>query len=133
MIDLYVKSFFKSTLEQIPIVGRIMSDSLFEYRGKLKQNRINEFVEILKDPLQNANPQIEIDAIKSEDFSDLFENVLKHTSQTRSKTKLVAFKNILLKGMRSKSEIEYAEIFSQLLFQIHEKLAERIMFWLPRM
>jgi hypothetical protein len=113
----------KSVLNHIPFVGPSLN-IMFEYRGKVKEKRLNNFLEILKKYFSIANPDVDLGRIKSEEFGDLFENVIKKITLTSAQKKLEGFKNILLKGMSSINEIEYCEIFAELLSTIHEKQIE---------
>ena len=49
MGELALKSLFKNTMNLIPIAGPILSDVLFEFRNKLKQDRLFKFLDLLKD------------------------------------------------------------------------------------
>lgn len=123
MLELAFKSAFKSTLESLPF-GKVFSDVIFEYRGKVKEKRLLKFIENLKDYISVNNPEIDINRIQSDGFGDLFENILKKVAQTRQSKKTEGFKNILLKGITVTSEIEYCELFTEILSQINEKQIE---------
>jgi hypothetical protein len=124
IVELTSKTAFKAMLSTIPVIGMILSDVLFEYRGKVKQDRINKFVAILHESFITSNPLIDRHELKSDEIGDLFENVLKKVALTRSQQKLQAFKNILLRGFASKEHIDYCELFTELLSQLQEKQIE---------
>lgn len=120
MGELAVKSLFKNAMNIIPIAGPILSDVLFEFRNKIKQERLFKFVDLIKEHFSKENPDINIDNATSEEFSDLFESVLNKVSKTRNEKKMESFKNLLLRGMKSKDEINDCELFSELLLGLTE-------------
>lgn len=120
MGELALKSLFKNTMNLIPIAGPILSDVLFEFRNKIKQDRLFKFVDLLKEHFSNENPDIHIDNATSEEFSDLFESVLNKVAKTRGEQKIIGFKNLLLHGLKSKEEIDDCELFSDLLITLNE-------------
>ena len=93
----------KSIFGIVPFGGAALDELFFEYNGRLKQNRLNRFVELLAENFTDES-EIKIDNIKSEDFSDLFEAVLRRVVQTKSELKLVRFKDILIKELNSPSQ-----------------------------
>jgi hypothetical protein len=107
----------KSILSHVPIVGPAL-EIMFEYRGKEKQERVNHFIEMLKIYFGTSNIEVDLDKIKSEEFGDLFENVIKKVALTRGNEKLNGFKNILINGMQASSEIEYCEIFTNVYYSL---------------
>lgn len=120
MGELALRSLFKNTMKLIPVAGPVLTDVLFEFRNKIKEERLFKFLDLLKEHFSNENPTVNIDNVTSEEFSDLFENVLNKVAKTRSEQKIIGFKNILLHGSKSKEEIEYCELFSDLLFSLYE-------------
>ena len=108
----------KSIFGVIPFGGAALDELIFEYNGRIKQNRLNRFVEILAENF-NENTEINLDNIKTEDFNDLFESVLRRVVQTKSERKLVRFKDILIKELNSptaESEVidHYLDLISSL-------------------
>lgn len=117
-------SIFKSGLSNVPFIGQLLTEVLFEYTGRMKQQRLNNFIEIMKKSLENSNPYFDLEKIQSEDFADLFENVLRKVSYTKSKEKLIGFKNILFRGGKDNCQINRCEIFAELLAQVSSKHIE---------
>ncbi len=120
IVELAFKSAFKSAVETLPF-GKILTEVVFEYRSKVKEKRLFNFIENLKTYVAEKNPYINIDTLKSDEFGDLFENILRKVTQTRQDNKVLGFRNILLKGIAASEDIEYCELFTELLSQIHEK------------
>ena len=62
----------------IPYIGDALDEVVFEHRSRIKQNRINQFVESFKEFYKSLNiKQVKIDDIKSEEFGDVFEAILR--------------------------------------------------------
>lgn len=111
----------KKLLYSFQLVGPIM-EIMFEYRGKVKQDRLIRFAELLEAEL--LKNEIDLEKIHTEEASDLFESIFRKVAETRSEQKRVAFKNLLLRGMGSEKDIDHCELFSDLLLNISEKELE---------
>lgn len=75
-------SLTKALFSNIPYVGQILSEVFFEYRGRIKQERLNKFTVLLSDYF-SQNCDFNIKNIQSEDFGDLLESVIKRVIQTK--------------------------------------------------
>jgi hypothetical protein len=93
----------KSIFGVIPFGGTALNELFFEYNGRIKQNRLNRFIEILSENF-TQNSEINLENIKTENFNDLFESVLRRVVQTKSELKLLRFKDILIKELSEPSE-----------------------------
>lgn len=93
----------KSVFGAIPYGGALLDELFFEYNGRIKQERFNSFVQILADNF-TQDSKIHLENIKTEDFNDLFESVLRRVVQTKSEKKLVRFKDILINEMNCPSD-----------------------------
>ena len=80
-----------------------LNEFFFEYSSQIKQKRLNRFVEILEKYFIEGS-DINIENIKTENFNDLFESVLRKVVQTKSELKLIRFKDILIRELNSPSE-----------------------------
>ena len=118
-----VVSTFKSIFGLIPYGGNALDELIFEYNGRIKQNRLNRFIEVLEDNF-TAESGINLENIKTEDFNDLFESVLRRVVQTKSELKLIRFKDILVKELSSPSE--NAELIDHYLDLISNLTEEEI-------
>lgn len=110
---------FKHLLNQFPIIGPFLTEIFFEFRGKVKQQRINDFVSKLE--IEFAKLDIDPQKMQTEENLDLFESIIKKVSETRSEQKRIGFKNILMHGVKDIQTIEYCEIFSGLLINLNQK------------
>ncbi|MCH4824562.1 hypothetical protein ML462_15420 [Gramella lutea] len=116
-----VTSTAKSIFGVIPFGGAALDELFFEYNGRIKQKRLNRFVEILADNF-TAEKDINIDNIKTEDFNDLFEAVIRRVVQTKSELKLLRFKDILIKELNNPTqETELIDIYLDLISSLSEE------------
>ncbi len=112
----------KSALSSLPwpIIGPVLNEVLFDYRSKVKQNRLNIFTEFLI-AFFIDNPEIDPQSLKTEEFSDLFESVVRRVLQTKSKEKHARFRNILIRQIRQPyQDIENAETYLDLIGALNE-------------
>lgn len=108
----------RQILNSFPIAGPILTDILFTYRNNVRQNRINHFVGLLEDEFTRLD--INLEAFKSEESLDLFEGIFKKVADSRSEAKRIAFKNLLLTGIKKTDEIQNCEVFSEILLKLTE-------------
>lgn len=103
----------------LPCVSQALAE-VIDYRGKIKQNRLNKFVELFSEFFYN-NPSIELENLKSEDFSDLFESVLKRVVLTKSEEKHKRLRDVLAKQIiKPNTNIDNSEIFLDLISTLSE-------------
>ena len=111
----------KSVFGMIPHVGTALNELFFDYNGRLKQKRLNNFVEILHEYF-SQNKDVSIENIKTEDFNDIFESILKRVVVTKSSHKLYRFRDILVKELNSPtSETELIDLYLDLITSLSEK------------
>lgn len=110
----------KSAFSAIPFAGGALNEIVFDYRSRLKQNRLNSFVELLS-AFFTGHPDIDPELLKTEEFSDLFESVIRRVLQTKSKEKHLRFRDILTRQILCPvSETEGAEICLDLISTLDE-------------
>jgi len=113
-------SMAKSAFSTIPFAGGALNEIFFDYRSRLKQNRLNSFVELLS-AFFSGHPDIDQERLKTEEFSDLFESVIRRVLQTKSKEKHLRFRDILTRQiLYPASETENAEICLDLISTLDE-------------
>lgn len=114
-------SMAKSVFSVIPYAGTAITELVFEYNGRIRQNRLNKFVEFLSEGFSNQN-ELDIENIKTEHFNDVFEAVIKRVFTTKSETKLKRFRDIIIKELKSQhSETELIEIYLELISILSEE------------
>ena len=105
----------------IPICGTILDEVLFEYRSRVKQERLNRFVEELEKYLRSmCSGDIDQEHLKSEEFGDIFESILRRVVHTASEEKMHRFKKILLNEMAHTYTSDFKETFLDIVSRINE-------------
>lgn len=90
----------KSAIGAIPYVGALLNEVIFDFRGRIKQERCNRFIyELTKYMANFTEGDIDFAYIKSDDFSDIFESIIRRVVLNRSEEKMHRFKKILVKQM----------------------------------
>ncbi|ATP55557.1 hypothetical protein CPT03_03300 [Pedobacter ginsengisoli] len=113
-------SALKMLFSTIPYAGQLLNEIIFDYRGRIKQNRLNNFTELLSD-FFNIHPDIDLENLKSEDFSDVFELVIIKVANTKSLAKQKRFRDILTHHiLYPRSSTDNAEIYLQLVAELNE-------------
>lgn len=112
-------SIGKSIFSNIPIAGTALTELVFDYNGRIRQNRLNNFIEILAEGF-TQNSGINIENIQTEHFNDLFEAVLKRVFQTNSERKLQRFKSIIISELKSPTESDTINIYLDLINDLSE-------------
>ncbi len=112
----------KGLIGAIPYVGPLLNESVFEARGRIKQHRINTFINELIKYMENiTEEEIKVDHIKSEAFGDVFESIIMRVLQNNSEEKLHRFKKVLVKQMVNPYDTDYTETFLDIIARINEK------------
>jgi len=115
-----IKSTFKSLIGAIPYVGTAINEAIFEYRSKIKQNRINKFIEMLTEYFGNNINNLTENDLKSEYFVDLFESVINHVVKNKSIQKLIYYKNIIINNINKYFESDFSETYLDMLSTLNE-------------
>ncbi len=91
----------------------------FNYYAKVKQERLNLFLEKFKEYLESWSGS-EI----PEDFQGLFESIIKKVAETKSESKRETFRKILINSIEAKKVSDFSETFLNLTSALHEKQIE---------
>ncbi len=119
------ESFYKSTFGQIPFIGTPLIEMAYEYSGRIQQKRLNVFNEMLIEYFEKVNKEdINIDNIKTENFHDFFNSILKRVVTTKSEEKMRRFRQILINGLNSSNEIDFSETFLDITSRLNEEQIE---------
>lgn len=111
----------KSAFSLIPFAGTALTELVFDYNGRIKQERLNRFVELLSEYFSH-NHNVKIENIKTEDFNDLFESVIKKVVITKSEEKIKRFRDILIKELNNPSEeTELTALYLDLIETLSEE------------
>ena len=108
-------------LSSIPICGTILDEILFGYRSRVKQERLNRFVEELEKYFRLIHSgDIDREHLESEEFGDIFESILRRVVNTASEEKMHRFKKILLNEMTRTYTSDFKETFLDIVSRINE-------------
>ncbi len=118
-----INSSVKSLFGAVPFAGAALDELFFEYNSRVKQKRLNDFVQILADGFTEES-KVNLENIKTEDFNDLFESVIRRVVQTKSKLKQVRFKDIIIRELCEPTE--RAEVIDHYLDLISTLTEEEI-------
>lgn len=90
-----VESVVKSLFAAIPFAGQPLNELFYDFRGRVKQNRLNEFSVLLSEYF-SSNGIVDFSTLNIVEFSDLFEAVIFRVANTGSKEKHRRFRDILI-------------------------------------
>ncbi len=109
----------KLALSFIP--AGVILDSFLGYWSRLKQKRVIDFSERLRDILeQHAGRELTASDFENEDFIDIMESVYSEVVRTQSAYKLERFRNILAKQIIAPIEIDESIKYIQILRDIQD-------------
>lgn len=114
------ESMLRSIFGIVPYVGGFLNEVFFDYRSRINQERINKLVTYVAEGMAGMS-SIEKDKIVNEDFSDLFELILRKTTQTRSEEKLKIFKSILLNQINTPIDYDRAIEMTEVIAELTEE------------
>ena len=86
----------KSALNLIPGVGGAIASILGDYLSIRKEARLNEFIKNYFDEINQKQDCIVREYVCSDDFLDIFENILADVMQSRTELKRDMLKNLLV-------------------------------------
>jgi hypothetical protein len=115
-------SALKGAIGAVPFVGTALNEMIFETRNRLKQNRINHFIENFSNYLSDfSETDVDFKQVQSDEFGDLFEEIILKVSKTHSTAKLEAFKCLLGNQITKPRNIDYAELMIDIVSSLQEK------------
>ena len=96
-----VEGTIKALITFIPGIGGAIGSILSDALADRKEQRLNEFLEDLRNEIAENKDRINIDFVSKVDFLDIFESTTLKIANERSEQKRNAFKNILVTGILS--------------------------------
>lgn len=114
----------KAAMNAIPYVGAALSEAIFEIPNRIaqqrKENHLNAVIQVLQ---AIGEDSIDLDFIKSEDFSDLLQSILRKITLKNAAEKANFFKNLtvasMLKG-RSQQSIDWQFRYIEIIADLNE-------------
>ncbi|WP_432633909.1 hypothetical protein, partial [Brachyspira sp.] len=113
-------SICKSILSSVPY-GAVLNEVFFDYRARIKQNRLNNFIETLDKRLIEIGIKTE-DINDNEDFMDAFELVIKKVIDTKAEYKINIFRDILINQLDTEKQIDTGllDTFLDIIYKMSE-------------
>lgn len=108
----------KGSISALPFFGGALNEALFEIRGRIAQNRINNFVESFLVNLNDLGITLNEEVIRSEDFNDIYAAIIKRVVDTKNEHKLGIFKDILASILTTTYQSDFTETFLDLVTRL---------------
>lgn len=116
-----IESVFKTAFGLIPYGGQLLNEVFFDYRSRIKQQRLNNFIEAVIAYLESKNVNaISLEIQQSEDFGDLFESIVRRVVQTSSEEKRIRFRNVLVGYVSNPTKLDYRDTYLDILEKVNE-------------
>ena len=113
-------SFLKSIFSLVPIAGQPLNEFFFEFRGRIKQERLNAFTQLMSNHVASRT-ELDFRNINEVEFSDLMEAVISRVIKTGSEEKHKRFRDILVNYIENPAQsIDHADTFLDLVSQLNE-------------
>jgi hypothetical protein len=101
-----------------PYLGGVLNEALFEVRGRIAQDRINQFVENFLAHLNDLGVTLDEEIISSEDFNDIYAAIIKRVVDTKNEYKLKTFRDILTSTLTTTYQSDFNETFLDLVTRL---------------
>ncbi|WP_018883094.1 hypothetical protein [Paenibacillus massiliensis] len=101
-----------------PYLGCALNEALFEVRGRIAQDRINQFVESFLAHLNDLGVTLDEDIISSEDFNDIYAAIIKRVVDTKNEHKIKIFRDILTSSSITTYQSDFIETFLDLVTRL---------------
>lgn len=103
----------KGGISAIPYLGGALNEAFFDIRGRIKQNRFENFVNELSRRVQTLETSLFNETlIQSEEFGDVFETVIREVTNKKMHENLSILVDFTVEGMKSSSILEHPFIDS---------------------
>ena len=105
----------------IPYVGTLLNEAIFEGRARLKQERLEKFVEYLADSLQTVEfDKIDVAYVHSAEFVDFLEDVLVRAAKVRAEEKRKKLAAVLAGRLQHAEGTPFDDRFLDLLIALSD-------------
>ncbi|MBY6930899.1 hypothetical protein [Clostridium botulinum] len=105
----------KGAISAVPCVGGALNEFLFEIRGRIAQDRINNFVDSFIQYINEVGTPVDEEALTSENFNDMYVSITRHVIECKSQYKIDIFKRILESNLRINYESDFRDTFLELV------------------
>lgn len=118
----YALAVFRGMLGAVPYVGTLLVEVLFEARSRVKQRRLEEFISLVAERVGRLEERlIDREYLKSDEFSDLFEDICLRVSRTQSEAKRRRFAGLLVGAIRGQRDPDFTALFMGILAKLTEQ------------
>ena len=115
------ESVVRSLLGAIPSIGTALNEAIFDLRARLKQERLEKFVEYLADSLQTLETdKIDVAYIQSAEFVDFLEDVLIRAAKVRAEEKRRKLAAVLAGRLQHAEGTPFDDRFLDLLISLSD-------------
>jgi len=122
----------KALIGAVPYVGTALNEALFETRSRIKQERLHRFFALLREYfLEHGISDAYLERCGTEQFGDLLESVLLQVQRTRSRKKVIWFRNLLVNQISPGHAVDHGD--PELLSSILATLSDTEVVILDRM
>ena len=112
---------FRGLVGAIPTVGTLLNEAIFEGRARLKQERLERFVEELASILQTLeSDKIDVAYIQSAEFVDFLEDVLIRAAKVRAEEKRKKLAAVLAGRLQHAEGTPFDDRFLDLLISLSD-------------
>jgi len=114
-------SALKGAIGAIPVAGTLLNEIFFDYRSRIKEKRLLKFLEDLTMSIETLDSQkIDMNYMKTDEFSDILEEILKRVTVSNSEEKQIRFKKILIGEMTATCNTEFKMSFLDITSSLNE-------------
>ena len=115
------ESVLRSLLGVIPSIGTALNEAIFDLRARLKQERLERFVEELVSILQTLeSDKIDVAYIQSDEFVDFLEDVLIRAAKVRAEEKRRKLAAVLAGRLQAAEGTSFDDLFLDLLISLSD-------------
>lgn len=101
-------SVVKASIANIPIMGPFLNEALFDVHSRIKQERVEQFIQFLEKKIDQLSLEsVTLSSFRSDDFTDLLEDVILKATRARQKEKLELYASIIASKVKAKPVVEF--------------------------
>lgn len=114
------ESLIKTMFSLVPFGGQALNEVFYDLRGRIKQERLNDFSALLVEYFDKHGP-FEYKSLNAVEFSDLFESVIYRVAHNGSIEKQHRFRDILVGYLENPDrDLDHSGTFLELISTLNE-------------
>lgn len=118
-------TFLKSLFGGVPFIGTALNEVIFELRGRIKQKRMENFVNSLAQEIKTIKEEsINFEYLQSDEFIDFFESIIFKVLKIKSQSKVDRFRKILIDQIQTPKNTDYHELFLEIAYTLDDNQIE---------